>query len=40
MTPQLLHTPQEAARWLRAQVRKARGEAETLEKFKLLGLDP
>ena len=30
----------EATAWLRAQVRKARVEAETLEKFKLLGLDP
>ncbi|MGE4242723.1 Bug family tripartite tricarboxylate transporter substrate binding protein [Ramlibacter sp.] len=30
----------ESVAWLRAQVRKARGEAETLEKFKLLGLDP
>lgn len=32
--------PPETTAWLRAQVRKARGEAETLEKFKLLGLDP
>lgn len=32
--------PPEATAWLRAQVRKARGEPETLEKFKLLGLDP
>lgn len=32
--------PAEATAWLRTQVRKARGEAETLEKFKLLGLDP
>lgn len=30
----------EATAWLRAQVRKAKVEAETLEKFKLLGLDP
>lgn len=30
----------EAVAWLRTQVRKARGEGATLEKFKLLGLDP
>ena len=32
--------PPETTAWLRTQVRKARGEAETLKKFKLLGLDP
>lgn len=32
--------PPETTAWLRTQVRKARGEAETLERFKLLGLDP
>ena len=32
--------PPETTAWLRAQIRKARAEPETLEKFKLLGLDP
>lgn len=32
--------PPEATTWLRNEIRKARGDAETLEKFKLLGLDP
>ena len=32
--------PPETTAWLRTQVKKARGENETLEKFKLLGLDP
>ena len=32
--------PPEVTAWLRGQIRKARGETETLEKFKLLGLDP
>ena len=30
----------EATSWLRAQVFRARGEVESLEKFKLLGIDP
>ena len=32
--------PPEATAWLRTQIRKARNEGETLEKFKILGLDP
>ena len=32
--------PPDATAWLRTQLRKARGEAETLDKYKLLGLDP
>ena len=32
--------PAEATAWLRTQLRKAKSEAETLEKYKLLGLDP
>ena len=30
----------EATAWLRSQIRRARNEGDTLEKFKLLGLDP
>jgi tripartite-type tricarboxylate transporter receptor subunit TctC len=32
--------PAEATNWLRSEIRKARGSNETLEKLKLLGLDP
>ena len=32
--------PPDATAWLRTQLRKARGEPETLDKYKLLGLDP
>ncbi|MBN9427060.1 MAG: tripartite tricarboxylate transporter substrate binding protein [Burkholderiales bacterium] len=32
--------PSEAVTWLRERLRKARNDPDTLEKFKLLGLDP